>query len=57
MPTLRVDGEADEWLDEVKKNEEMMDLLALVGRATVLERMLKKGKRVSRLVCYEPGTG
>jgi hypothetical protein len=28
-------------------SEEMMDLLALVGRAAVLEKILLKGKRVS----------
>ena len=47
-----VDAEELDWLDSAKKNEEMMDLLALVGRATVLERMLKKGKRVSSQIKY-----
>lgn len=33
--------------EDVKMSEEMMDLLALVGRAAVLEKILLKGKRVS----------
>ena len=44
---VMVEADELEWLSAAKQNEEMMDLLALVGRATVLERMLKKGKRVS----------
>lgn len=36
--------------EDVKMSEEMMDLLALVGRAAVLEKILLKGKRVSDLV-------
>ena len=35
-------------LDQLRRTEDMMDLLQLVGRATVLERMLRSGKRVSR---------
>ncbi|EIW70973.1 hypothetical protein TREMEDRAFT_59908 [Tremella mesenterica DSM 1558] len=33
--------------DELKKREELMELKSLVGRAEVLERMLRAGKRVS----------
>lgn len=32
---------------EMREREEMMDLLTLVRRAAVLERMLRAGKRVS----------
>ncbi|WWD21778.1 hypothetical protein CI109_106265 [Kwoniella shandongensis] len=32
---------------DVKRKEEMMELVSLVGRAVVLERMLRAGKRIS----------
>ncbi|WWC68244.1 uncharacterized protein I206_102167 [Kwoniella pini CBS 10737] len=37
------DGETD----EIKRNEGQMDLISLMGRAWVLERVLRSGKRVS----------
>lgn len=46
---LLVDGEQERVEGDVRKKEEMMDLLTLVGRAAVLERMLRAGKRVSRV--------
>ena len=47
----RLIGETDKWTPEdVKQREADLDLLSLAGRAAVLERMLRAGKRVRSMV-------
>lgn len=47
----RLIGETDKWTPEdVKQREADLDLLSLAGRAAILERMLRAGKRVRSMV-------